>query len=50
MFTLANYERMKGQAFNIGDENMNMTKSEAVKLIQRNVDGCLITESTTGGV
>lgn len=48
MFTLANYERMKGQAFNIGDENMNMTKSEAVKLIQRNVDGCLITESTTG--
>jgi nucleoside-diphosphate-sugar epimerase len=39
---------MKGQAFNIGDENMNMTKSEAVKLIQRNVDGCLITESTTG--
>lgn len=48
MFTLANYEKMKGQAFNIGDENMNMTKSEAVKLIQRNVDGCIITESKTG--
>lgn len=48
MFALENYEKMKGQAFNIGDENMNMTKSDVAKLIQRKIEGCIITDSTSG--
>lgn len=48
VFALLNFDEMKGQAFNVGDEKMNMTKSQVAHLIQENVDGCSITESDAG--
>jgi nucleoside-diphosphate-sugar epimerase len=48
VFAVLNYDVMKGQAFNVGDEKMNMTKSHVARLIQKNVKGCLITESNSG--
>ena len=39
---------MVGQAFNVGDEKLNMTKSEVVQIIQQNVPGCVVTENKTG--
>ncbi|KAK3086064.1 hypothetical protein FSP39_012924 [Pinctada imbricata] len=47
-FALNNYGIMKGQAYNVGDEAMNMTKSKVAQLIQQNVKGCVITESKSG--
>ncbi|XP_062575556.1 GDP-D-glycero-alpha-D-manno-heptose dehydrogenase-like isoform X2 [Saccostrea cucullata] len=47
-FALNNYEKMKGEAFNVGDEAMNMTKSRVAQLIQEHVKGCVITESKSG--
>lgn len=47
-FALENYEKMKGQAFNVGDEEMNMTKSEVANVIQNHIEGCRIHESNTG--
>ena len=47
-FALMNYETMKGQAYNVGDDAMNMTKSNVAQLIQKNVKGCVITESKSG--
>lgn len=48
MFVLNNYDVMRGQAFNVGDEEMNMTKSDVAMQIQSQIDGCTITESNTG--
>lgn len=48
VFAVLNYDIMKGQAFNVGDEKMNMTKSHVARLIQDNVKGCVITESNSG--
>lgn len=48
VFALLNFDVMKGQAFNVGDEKMNMTKSQVANLIQENVNGCSITESDAG--
>nr|XP_022340442.1 dTDP-glucose 4,6-dehydratase-like isoform X1 [Crassostrea virginica] len=47
-FALNNYDQMKGEAFNVGDEAMNMTKSRVAQLIQDHVKGCVITESRSG--
>lgn len=47
-FALEKSDTMKGQAYNVGDEKMNMTKSRVAKIIQENVAGCVITESNSG--
>lgn len=39
---------MSGNAYNVGDESMNMTKMDVAKMIEKNVDGCVITESNNG--
>lgn len=48
VFAVEHASEMKGQAYNVGDEKMNMTKSQVARLIQNNVEGCVITESNSG--
>ncbi|KAL4234012.1 hypothetical protein ACF0H5_005666 [Mactra antiquata] len=48
IFAIENSSQMKGEAYNVGDEQMNMTKSQVAQLIQKNVEGCNITESNSG--
>ena len=48
VFATMNYEKMKGNAFNVGDENMNFSKSDIAHLIQEAVPDCRITESNSG--
>ena len=48
IFAVDNASSMKGEAYNVGEETMNMTKSQVAQLIQRNVPGCKITESNSG--
>ena len=47
-FAVEHAAEMKGQAYNVGEEKMNMTKSQVAKIIQQNVEGCIITESNSG--
>lgn len=48
VFAVENYKNMAGQAFNVGDENMNLSKSDVACIIQRCVPGCHVTESSNG--
>lgn len=48
IFAIAHASEMKDKAYNVGDEEMNMTKSEVARVIQENVPGCKITESSFG--
>ncbi|XP_042894695.1 GDP-D-glycero-alpha-D-manno-heptose dehydrogenase [Parasteatoda tepidariorum] len=42
LFALDNYKAMRGMAFNVGDETMNMTKLNAATQIQRFIPSCEI--------
>lgn len=42
LFALDNYDIMKGHAFNVGDESMNMTKEQVAKKIQSFIPSCEI--------
>ena len=48
IFAIENRSTMQGQAFNIGDDSMNMTKYQAAMIIQDTVEGCHITQSNSG--
>ncbi|XP_002735108.1 GDP-D-glycero-alpha-D-manno-heptose dehydrogenase-like [Saccoglossus kowalevskii] len=48
ILALENYDKMSGNAYNVGHESMNMTKSDIAHLIQKSVKGCRITESKNG--
>lgn len=48
IFAMQHYGSMTGQAFNVGDESMNMTKMDVARTIEKYVDGCVITESKEG--
>ncbi|XP_041376277.1 dTDP-glucose 4,6-dehydratase-like [Gigantopelta aegis] len=48
IFALENYKTMQGQAYNVGDERMNLTKMEVAQEIQLQVEDCKIEENLTG--
>jgi len=48
LFAMENFERMEGEAFNVGDETMNFSKSDVAQFIQEAVPECRITESYNG--
>ncbi|KAL8610351.1 hypothetical protein ACOMHN_041165 [Nucella lapillus] len=48
LFAVRNQKTMRGQAFNVGDESMNLTKNQVAAVIQQQVPACCITVSTTG--
>ncbi|BFZ13003.1 hypothetical protein BsWGS_16042 [Bradybaena similaris] len=48
LFAVENAKLMSGQAFNVGDERMNLTKNEVAQVIQNHVPSCKIIPSTIG--
>lgn len=48
VFALENQKRMRAQAFNVGDERMNLTKNQVAQIIHSKLPSCRITPSTTG--
>lgn len=48
MFAVENAKQMAGEAYNVGDERMNLSKNEIAQLIQNRVPSCKIIPSMTG--
>ncbi|XP_041376360.1 UDP-glucuronic acid decarboxylase 1-like [Gigantopelta aegis] len=48
VFALVNFETMQGQAYNVGDNRMNLTKLQVANIIQQRVPDCKITVANTG--
>lgn len=48
VFAIENKKIMAGQAYNVGDERMNLTKNEVAAVIQNQVPQCNIILSTVG--
>lgn len=48
VFATEHTAEMKGQVYNVGDVNLNMTKSQEAQIIQKHIEGCFITESNSG--
>ena len=48
LFALENQKSMAGQAYNVGDERMNLTKNEVAAVIGNRVPECKIVASTVG--
>lgn len=48
LFALVNAKVMSGQAYNVGDERMNLTKNEVARIIQNHIPFCKITPSAAG--
>jgi len=48
LFAMENFKKMEGEAFNVGDETMNFSKSDVAQFIQEAVPECRITESCNG--
>ena len=48
VFATEHTAEMKGQVYNVGDDNLNMTKSQVAQIIQKLIEGCVITESNSG--
>nr|KAG5707917.1 hypothetical protein BaRGS_031648 [Batillaria attramentaria] len=48
LFAIENQKSMRGQAFNVGDERMNLTKNQVAQIIQSKIPSCKIVLSTTG--
>lgn len=48
IFAIDNYDAMKGRPFNVGDDDMNMTKGQLAARIQAKVPGCTVALSDDG--
>jgi len=47
IFSMENYKKMKGQVYNVGDEDNNWTKRQLVECIKERT-GCLVTYNESG--
>jgi nucleoside-diphosphate-sugar epimerase len=48
LFAVENQKTMRGHAFNVGDERMNLTKNQVAQIIRQKVPTCKITINTMG--
>ncbi|XP_013096413.2 GDP-D-glycero-alpha-D-manno-heptose dehydrogenase-like [Biomphalaria glabrata] len=48
LFAIENTKVMSGQAYNVGDEKMNLTKNEVAQVIQNKIPNCKIVPSAIG--
>lgn len=48
VFSIENYDKMKGQVFNVGGDSLNFTKLEICNFIREAVQDCVITPSSQG--